>query len=404
VKKTAIVVVLLSLFFLLPQLAIAASINNNFTTQQQTNLRIVATSTPTQVPVRVVNPNIKIITTSTPTISRINLPAKALTNVGKLPVFARMVSPNGGEKITIGDKQSEVLFIYGGNFDMNLAGSYGYHLELWRNGQLLGNVDAFDHYPLNPNQSSVYFGWIPGQYFQKNPESGTESLKTAEAGPGYSLHVVLSLAYADPETGVTKYKDIADDMSDNQFTFLPKPANLKAFVPENYSVAVKYPDGGELLPLLKRVDIQFNYSGTFAEDQAGTYDYRLELWQNGKRLGAAHALQDYQLDIHQTQVTYGFVPDYYWTEGDNSGKAVKITTGSGYLFKVILEQAYTPAGASAAQYRELASDMSNKTFSFTAAASNPLTQGFKVITTPVRSFFSWLGGLFKGGAAKVLPQ
>jgi hypothetical protein len=399
VKKTGIAVVLLSLVFMLPQWATAASINNN-------NLRIVASSTPTptQVPVRVINTNVKIIASPTVTTTQIKLPAKALTNVSKLPIFARMVSPNGGEIITIGDKQSEVHFTYGGNFDMSVAGSYNYRLELWRNGQLLGNVDAFDTYPLNPNQSSVYFGWKSGQYFQKNPEYGTESLKTAEAGPGYSLRVVLSLAYADPETGVTKYKDIADAMSDNTFTFLPKPANLKVFIPESYSTTVKYPNGGELLPLLKRIDIEFNYSGTFDEDQAGTYDYRLELWQNGKLLGNAHALENYQLDVHKNQVTYGFTPEYYWTEGDNSGKAVKITTGSGYQFKVILEQAYTPEGASSTQHRELASDMSDQTFKFTAAASNPLTQVFQTITTPVNSFFSWLGGILKGGGGKVLPQ
>jgi hypothetical protein len=400
-KKTGFAVILLSLVFILFRPVAAASIiNNNFTLQQQqTNLRIVATPTPTPVPTR--SP-IRVIPTPTPV--QIILPVKTLTNVSELPIFARIVSPNGGEKITIGDMQSEVHFTYGGKFDMSVGGNYGYRLELWRNGQLLGNVDAFGEYPLNPNQSSVYFGWKPGQYFQSNPEFGTESLKTAEVGSGYALRVVLMLAYADPQTGVTKYQDIAEDMSDNTFTFLPKPASLKMFAPESYEATIKYPNGGEYLPLKKRVDIMFNYSGTFDEEQGGTYDYRLELWQSGKLMGNIHALDDYQLDINQNQTTYGFIPEYYWTEGDNSGKAVKISTGSGYQFKVILEQAYTPEGASATQRRELASDMSDKTFTFIAAESNPLTQAFKTVTTSINSFFSWLGGIFKGSGEKVLPQ
>ena len=390
--------IFLSLVFMLSRPAVAASIiNNNFTLQQPTNLRIVATPTSTSTLVPTL-PLTRVI--STPTAA----PIKTLTNVSELPIFARIVSPNGGEKITIGNVQSEVHFTYGGKFDMSVAGSYGYRLELWRNDQLLGNVDAFDRYPLNPNQSSVYFGWKPGQYFQNNPESGTESLKTAEAGTGYALRAVLMLAYADPQTGVSKYKDIAEDMSDNTFTFLPKPATLKMFAPENYMATIKYPNGGEYLPLMKRMDIVFNYSGTFDEEQAGTYNYRLELWQNGKLLGNIHALDDYQLDIHGTQVTYGFIPEYYWIEADNSGKAVKITTGSGYQFKVILQQAYTPEGVSATKLRELASDMSDKTFTFTATESNPLTHVFQTITTPIDSFFSWLGGLFKNSGKKVLPQ
>jgi len=326
VKNIRVVVVLLSLVFLFPRVASAATVlNNSLNVQTQTNLRIAATPTPTPAVLRVITTG-SVIVTPTPTVSRVVAPVKLSTSAMTVPIFARVMSPNGGENITIGDTQSDVLFKYGGNFDMSVGGSYGYRLELWRNGQLLGNVDNFDQYPLNPNQSSVTFSWKPGQYFQKNPEYGTESLKTADAGTGYSLRVVLSLAYADPDTGVTKYKDIAEDISDHSFTFLPKPKTLKVYQPEHYSVTMKYPNGGELLPLGERVDVVFDYAGTFDEENGGTYHYRIELWQNGKRLGNILTLQEYQLDIHHTQVTYGLVPENYWNEGDNTTITTKITT------------------------------------------------------------------------------
>jgi hypothetical protein len=346
---------------------------------------------------------VRTIVTPTPT-SGILAPVRTVVSTATLPIFAKIVSPNGGEDITIGDKQSEVLFTYGGAFDMSVGGNYGYRLELWRNGKLLGNVDNFDRYPLNPNQSSVTFSWKPGEYFWTNPQTGSSGIKTAEAEDGYAVKIVLSLAYADPGSGVTKYKDIADDMSDGTFTFLPKPKTLKVYTPESYSVAFSYPNGGESLPLKKRVDIVFDYTGTFDQEQGGTYDYRIELWQNGTRLGTVHAMDDYQLDINKKQVTYGLVPEYYFIEEDNTSKTVKIIPGPGYQFKVILEQSYTPEGAANTQRRELASDMTDKPFTISPALKNPLVEGLKTITTPIFSFFARLGGLFKGGGEKVVNQ
>ena len=286
---------------------------------------------------------------------------------------------------------------------MSVGGNYEHHLELWRNGQLLGNVDNFDYYPLNPYQSSVTFGWKTGQYFAVNPQYQTLSLKTAEAGDGYSIRVVITLGYADPGSGITKHKEIATDESDTVFTFLPKLPSIHVFTPEHYEAALTYPNGGEYLRLLERKDITFTYAGTFDEDQGGTYFYRIELWQNGTRLGNATSLGDFQIDLHGKSATIGIAPEYYWTEENNTTKAVKIIPGPGYQYKVILEQVYTPEGGGNTQYRQLAGDMSDKPFTITAAAKNPIAEGFKTITTPIFSFFARLGGLFKGGGGKVLP-
>lgn len=400
-KNIGIACIVFSFFFLLSQQVAAATvINTNLNVQTGTDFRVVATPTSTPTPSAV---RVRVIATPTPAVQNI-VPVRAVTSAVNLPIFAKISSPKGGEDITIGDKQSEVLFTYGGSFDMSVGGNYGYHLELWRNGQLLGNVDNFDRYPLNPYKNAVTFGWKPGQYFQKDEQYGTRSLKTAEAGTGYALRLVIDLAYADPGSGVTKYKDIAEDMSDGTFTFLPKPKTLKVFTPESYSVAFSYPNGGEYLPLKKRVDLVFDYSGTFDQEQGGSYDYRIELWQNGTRLGSVHTLTDFQLDINKKQVTYGLVPENYFTEEDNIPKTVKIIPGSGYQFKVILQQASTPEGASETQFRELASDMTDKPFTISPAIKNPLAEGLTAITTPIFSFFARLGGLFAGGGPKVLPQ
>ena len=126
---------------------------------------------------------------------------------------------------------------------------------------------------------------------------------------------------------------------------------MKKNLPENFSVTITNPNGGENIPIKsKSIEIQFDYKGTFNEEVGGDYGHRIELWQNGKLLGNIHNLDQFQINIYKTHVVHGYKPDYFYTKENGITKVKTLAAGSGYQLKVVLIQSFTPPGE-VTQYR-----------------------------------------------------
>lgn len=290
---------------------------------------------------------------------------------GKPPesIFAHVTYPNGGETITLtkGKAISYVNFNYGGPLDKT-SGNYKYRLELWRNGKLLGNIiGGLIRLPINPYKDSVHYGGQPGEYFAEDSKGYLEK-KVAAPGSGYKFKVVLMEAIT-PKGEPTYYKELTSDLSDAPFSYAADTSVSPITIFKPIFAKIVSPNGGEEVSLTDKIAYtKFEYGGSFSEEKGGNYKYRLELWRDGKLLGNISNFEYLPVDPYKDSVHYGDTPGKYFAKNDKGIAEQKTArAGSGYQYKATLFEAYTPKGETT-KYKELTSDFSDKSFSFTSRA------------------------------------
>jgi len=283
-------------------------------------------------------------------------------------IFATITYPNGGEIITLSKSKtiSYVKFNYGGPLQKT-SGNYSYRLELWRYGKLLGNIiGGLDHLQINPYNDSINYGAEPGRYYAKDSKGYLES-KIAEVGGGYTFKAVI-LEAITPKGEATYYKELASDFSDKPFSYAADTSPTTITKYEPIFAKILTPNGGENISLAEEIThTRFEYGGSL-DKGSGNYKYRLELWRDGLLLGNISNFEHFPINPYNNSVNYGGKPGTYWAKNDK-GILEKRTAeaGSGYRFKAILSEAYTPKGE-ATKYRELANDFSDAAFTFVSGA------------------------------------
>lgn len=151
------------------------------------------------------------------------------------------------------------------------------------------------------------------------------------------------------------------------------PVKIAPLVPViKVFVTVTSPNGGETVELKKSTSqyVTFEYGGPL-DPSSGNYSYRVELWRSGTLLGNTSTLDRYQLNPHESSKTSSFMTGEYWGPKPPYSKEKKrALPGGGYAIRVVLIEAVTPPGKPT-EYKELASDLSDGTFTYTGSTEVP---------------------------------
>jgi len=259
-----------------------------------------------------------------------------------------IVTPNGGEKIELdGTKTQNILYEFGGNFDIFKNGKYKIHPEIWRNDAKLGDLFNTD-FSLNLNKPNSNIGFQPGVYLVKTRQYNLEK-HIAEVGDGYEIKLTI----------FNGSDEVVSDMSDGPFSYTE--ANNPAYDSSRPStVSVVEPNGGESYQIGKNVDGSVVFSvQNFDPYQGGQYTFQAELWKGGQKLGILAHYLPFPLNIYKNPTVLSYRTDAYQTTNPISEKSIR--PGSDYMVKVV---AYNNG-------EEIAEDSSDAAFTYTGEAMKP---------------------------------
>ena len=329
------------------------------TTKVHAYILYVPTPTPTPAPIRlIIIPTATPVPTAAPTLAPIryySVPTPTPTPTTSLnykfvlvspaPVINKLYLQNTSSGLTVNYPPStsimlngqleEYMFTVSSQYQ---SASYHYRIELWHNGQLLGNISPaplFSPFGIDPTSASQVFGEVAGRYW---PTGATKSA-VASIGAGYSIRVVL----------MQNGKDIVSATS-SPFSYVQGNYTV------NPKITITSPNGGESYPLDGSIKyVMISYSG-LDPYKNGNYKYQVFLLKGGQQLGPIGAVEPFELNGNVTSDILGYQSGKYYNNGIKVASA-----GNDYTMKIVVTL----------NDQVVASDTSDSNFSFTDTAQNP---------------------------------
>ena len=279
--------------------------------------------------------------------------------------YVKVTYPNGGEIFPLDGAYQSITF--SAFLDAAKDKKYKFQLELWRAGKKVGSINPSpQEFSLKNIESG--FGmpqYQTGAYYVSG--GGPFDYYVASPGSGYRVRVAT---YLDE-------KLIASDESDESFSFTSAPPRG-----EPRTELIK-PNGGDTYELGKGANVEFTYRG-LDPYKANQYDYALELWRFGKRLG--QLIGRHSLNVRSEKLSVSENIDNY--QNPETLKPVKSESGGGYTLRIVIYERDTP----------ITHDDSDTSFSFTESHptknSNLTINTSKTILEPLQNLWERIKKLF----------